>query len=160
MKRLDGEVAIIAGGSGDMGSSISKLFLHEGANVMAGDIRPLKTKSSSNNKYEMNNSFLDFSYTYEQDWTATAGYGFVTGGSGEITLDSSGTKYQTSDVSGFGLFGIFGMEWGRIEGLVGLRYSSIKYSGFRSQNTLQVDSPDEPYPISGIQLIFGVGYNF
>ena len=47
MKRLDGEVAIIAGGSGDMGSSISKLFLHEGANVMAGDIRPLKTKSSS-----------------------------------------------------------------------------------------------------------------
>lgn len=47
MKRLEGEVAIIAGGSGDMGSSISKLFLQEGANVMAGDIRPLKTKSSS-----------------------------------------------------------------------------------------------------------------
>ena len=47
MKRLEGEVAIIAGGSGDMGSSVSKLFLQEGANVVVGDIRPPKTKSSS-----------------------------------------------------------------------------------------------------------------
>ena len=108
----------------------------------------------------MKNSFLDFSYTYEQDWTATAGFGFVTGGSGEITLDSSGLKYGTTDVSGFGLFGIFGMEWDRIEGLVGLRYDNVKYSGFSSKNSLQVDSSNESYPISGIQLIFGVGYSF
>ena len=108
----------------------------------------------------MNNSFLDFSYTYEQDWTATAGIGFVNGGSGEITLDSSGLKYETTDVSGFSLFGIFGMEWDRIEGLVGLRYDNVKYSGFSTKNLLQVDSLDESYPISGIQLIFGVGYNF
>ena len=119
-----------------------------------------KTESSSNNKYEMNNSFLDFSYTYEQDWTATAGLGLVTGGSGEITLDSSGLIYETTDVSGFGLFGIFGMEWDRIEGLVGLRYDNVKYSGFRSLNTLQVDSLTETYPISGVQFIFGVGYSF
>ena len=108
----------------------------------------------------MNNSFLDLSYTHEEDWTATAGIGFVTGGSGEITLDSSGTRYQTSDVSGFGIFGIFGMEWDRIEGLVGLRYDNVKYSGFSSKNSLQVDSSNESYPISGIQLIFGVGYSF
>ena len=117
-----------------------------------------KTKSSSNNKYEMNNSFLDFSYTYEQDWTATAGVGFVTGGSGEITLDSSGTKYQTSDVSGFGLFGIFGMEWDRIEGLVGLRYDNVKYSGFSNKNSLQTVLDSSGESISGIQLIFGVGF--
>ena len=119
-----------------------------------------KTKSSSNNKYEMNNSFLDFSYTYEQDWTATAGIGFVTTGKGEITVYSSGLKYETTDVSGFGLFGIFGMEWDRIEGLVGLRYDNVKYSGFSSENSLQVDSLNESYPISGMQLIFGIGYSF
>ena len=119
-----------------------------------------KTESSSNNKYEMKNSFLDISYTHEEDWTATGGIGFVTTGKGEITVDSSGTIYQTSDVSGFGLFGIFGMEWDRLEGLVGLRYDNVKYSGFSSQNSLQVDSSNESYPISGIQLIFGVGYSF
>ena len=108
----------------------------------------------------MNNSFLDFSYTYEQDWTATAGIGFVTTGKGEITVDSSVLNYGTTSVSGFGLFGVFGMEWDRTEGLVGLRYDNVKYSEFRSQNTLQVDSPDESYSISGIQLIFGVGYSF
>ncbi len=119
-----------------------------------------KTKSSSNNKFEMNNSFLDLSYTYEEDWTATAGFGFVTGGSGEITLSPSGLIYETTDVSGFSLFGIFGMEWDRIEGLVGLRYDNINYSGFNSKNSLQNDSLTESYPISGMQFILGVGYSF
>jgi hypothetical protein len=68
--------------------------------------------------------------------------------------------YETTDVSGFSLFGIFGMELDRIEGLVGLRYDNVKYSGFRSLNTLQVDSLTETYPISGVQFIFGVGYSF
>ena len=58
----------------------------------------------------------------------------VTGGSGEITLSPSGLIYETTDVSGFSLFGIFGMEWDRIEGLVGLRYDNINYSGFNSKN--------------------------
>jgi len=52
------------------------------------------------------------------------------------------------------------MEWDRIEGLVGLRYDNVKYSGFSSKNSLQVDSSNESYPISGMQFIFGVGYSF
>ena len=52
------------------------------------------------------------------------------------------------------------MEWDRIEGLVGLRYDNINYSGFNSKNSLQDDSLTESYPISGMQFIFGVGYSF
>ena len=119
-----------------------------------------KTKSSSNNKYEMNNSFLDFSYTYEQDWTVTVGLGNVTSGNGTIILDSSETKYSTTSVSGTSLFGVFGMEWDEFEGLLGFRFNTSKYSGFHSQSSLQSDSIDESYSISGGQFMFGFGFSF
>ena len=120
-----------------------------------------KTNSSSNNKYEMNNSSLDFLYTtYEQDWTVTVGLGNVTSGNGTIILDSSETKYSTTSVSGKSLFGVFGMEWEDYEGLLGFRFNTSKYSGFQSQSPLQSDSIDESYSISGGQFMFGIGFSF
>jgi len=119
-----------------------------------------KTKSSSNNDYEMTNSTTDISYTYGEEWTVTVGLGNVSGGNGTIILSSSGTKYSTTSVSGTSLFGIFGMEWNDYEGLLGFRFNTSKYSGFQSQSPLQSDSIDESYSISGGQFMFGIGFSF
>ena len=116
-----------------------------------------KKTSSKNNVYEMKDSSLDLSYTldlsYIIDWTVTAGAGYVYGGKGSITSGSSDIKYETESVSGFGLFGLLGMVWEGLEGLIGVRYYSTNYTDF--DNSLGV-----PYSISSAQLVFGLGYNF
>ncbi len=131
-----------------------------------------KTTSSKNNVYEMKNSSLDLSYTldltYKLDlsyisveyWSATAGVGYVYGGKGSITSGSSAIKYETESVTGFGLFGLLGIEWDGLEGLIGVRYYRSNYTEFNSTNTSEVLSLGKPYPISGAQLIFGLGYSF
>ena len=120
-----------------------------------------KTKSSSNNEYEMINSTIDFSYTYGEVLTATLGVGNVTSGSGTIILSSSGLKYSTDSLSGKSLFVILGIELNDYEGLFGFTFNTSKYSAFQSQNSiLQTDSIDESYSISGGQFMFGVGFIF
>ena len=121
-----------------------------------------KRTSSKNNVYEMNNSSLDLSYTlglsYIIDWSATAGLGYVYEGKGVITSSSTAIKYGTESVSGFGLFGLLGIEWEDLEGLIGLRYYSVDYTDFISTNTSE--QLGIPYSISAAQLIFGLGYKF
>jgi len=125
-----------------------------------------KTTSSKNNVYEMKNSSLDLSYTLDltstivEDWSATAGLGYVYEGKGSITSASSAIKYETESVSGFGLFGLLGMVWEGLEGLIGVRYYSTNYTDFNSTNTSEVFSLGKPYAISSAQLIFGLGYSF
>ena len=120
-----------------------------------------KTTSSKNNVYEMKNSSLDLSYTLDltstivEDWSATAGLGYVYEGKGSITSASSAIKYETESVSGFGLFGLLGMVWEGLEGLIGVRYYSTNYTDFKSTNTSEVLSLGKPYSISDTQLIFG-----
>jgi len=118
-----------------------------------------KTTSSNNNVYEMKNSSLDLSYTIGEDWILIAGAGYVYGGKGSITSASSAIKYETESVSGFGLFGLLGMVWEGLEGLIGVRYYSTNYTEFKSTNTSEV-STVKPYSISDAQLIFGLGYSF
>ena len=116
--------------------------------------------------YEMKNSSLDLSYTLEltstivEDWSATAGLGYVYGGKGSITSAESAIKYETESISGFGLFGLLGIEWKGLEGLIGVRYYNTNYSDFISTNTSKVSSLGKPYVISSAQLIFGLGYSF
>ena len=121
-----------------------------------------KRTSSNNNVYEMNNSSLDLSYTlglsYIIDWSATAGLGYVYGGKGAIFSGSTAIQYETESVSGFGLFGLLGIEWEDLEGLIGLRYYSVDYTDFISTNTSE--KLGIPYSTSAAQLIFGLGYKF
>jgi len=123
-----------------------------------------KKTSSKNNVYEMKNSSLDLSYTldlsYIIDWTVTAGVGYVYGGKGAITSASSARKYETESVSGFGLFGLLGIVWEGLEGLIGARYYSTNYTELKSTNTSEVSTIEKPYVISDTQLIFGLGYSF
>jgi len=101
---------------------------------------------------------LDLSFII--DWTVTAGAGYVYGGKGSITSGSSAIKYESESVSGFGLFGLLGIEWKGLEGLIGVRYYNTNYSDFISTNTSKVSSLGKPYVISSAQLIFGLGYSF
>ena len=112
-----------------------------------------KYTAPTNDVYEMNNSSLDLSYTIGEDWILTAGAGYVFGGKGTVTFAESANKYETESVSGFGLFGLLGMVWEGLEGLIGVKYYSTNYTDFDNL-------PRVSYPISGAQLIFGLGYNF
>ena len=110
----------------------------------------------TNDVYEMNNSSLDLSYTIGEDWILTAGAGYVFGGKGTVTFAESANKYETESVSGFGLFGLLGMVWEGLEGLIGARYYSTNYTELKSTKTSKVYT----YAISDAQLIFGLGYSF
>ena len=115
-----------------------------------------KKTSSKNNVYEMKNSSLDLSYTldlsYIIDWSATAGLGYVYGGKGSITSAESAIKYETESISGFGLFGLLGIEWKGLEGLIGVRYYNTNYSDFISKNTSKVYLLGKPNVISSVLL--------
>ena len=164
--------ALLGNTSGKNSTSNSSLSLIWENYGLGFNQMSFKTTSSKNNVYEMKNSSLDLSYTldftYKLDlsyisveyWSATAGVGYVYGGKGSITSGSSAIKYETESVSGFGLFGLLGIEWDVLEGLIGVRYYRSNYTEFNSTNTSEVLSLGKPYPISGAQLIFGLGYSF
>lgn len=40
MARLEGKVAIVSGGASGIGAAVARLFVNEGARVMACDIQP------------------------------------------------------------------------------------------------------------------------
>jgi len=115
-----------------------------------------KYTAPTNDVYEMNNSSLDLSYTIGEDWILTAGAGYVFGGKGTVTFAESANKFETESVSGYGLFGLLGMVWEGLEGLIGARYYSTNYTELKSTKTSKVYT----YAISDAQLIFGLGYSF
>ena len=156
--------ALLGNTSGKASTSNSSLSLIWENYGLGFNQMSFKTTSSKNNVYEMKDSSLDLSYTldlsYLIDWTTTAGVGYVFGGKGAMTSASSGKKYETESVSGFGLFGLLGMVWEGLEFLIGVRYYSTNYTDFKSTNTSEVSTLGKPYSISDAQLIFGLGYSF
>ena len=156
--------ALLGNTSGKASTSNSSLSLLLENYGLGFNQMSFKTTSSKNNVYEMKDSSLDLSYTldlsYLIDWTTTAGIGYVFGGKGAMTSASSGKKYETESVSGFGLFGLLGMVWEVLEVLIGVRYYSTNYTDFKSTNTSEVFSLGKPYPINNAQLILGLGYSF
>ena len=150
--------ALLGNTSGKESTSNSSLSLIWENYGLGFNQMSFKTTSSKNNVYEMKNSSLDLSYTLDltstivEDWSATAGLGYVYEGKGSITSASSAIKYETESVSGFGLFGLLGMVWEGLEGLIGVRYYSTNYD---FKNSVGIT-----YSVSGAQLIFGLGYNF
>jgi hypothetical protein len=119
-----------------------------------------KSKTSTNNVLEMKNSSIDFSYTIGQDWILVAGTGFVYGGKGSIISGKTGHKYETESVSGFVLFGLLGIVWEDIEGLIGVRYYNINYKDFKSSINSENFSLSKPYSFSSAHLSLGLGYSF
>ena len=110
----------------------------------------------------MTNSSVDLSYTldlsYIFDWSATAGFGYVYDGKGSIASGSTAITYESESVSGYGLFGLFGIEWEGLGGLIGLRYYSVDYAEFKSTTTS--DKLGIAYSIGSADLILGIEYSF
>ena len=105
--------------------------------------------------------FIELSYTFDlseliyDSLTMTLGAGMP---SGEAKIISStNTEYNSSTVSGFTLFSVFGIEVSYFEILAGFRLNNITYSEFESSssNTLSGD-----YTAWGGQPMLGLGYSF
>ena len=85
----------------------------------------------------------------------TLGFGMP---SGEAKITSStNTLYNSSNVSGYTLFSVFGIDYGSFEVLAGFRLNNVTYSEFESSssNTLSGE-----YTAWGGQPTLGVGYSF
>jgi len=118
-----------------------------------------KSDSSGNNNYKLTNSSVDLSYTFDF-LSFTAGMGYVYEGKGVISNGDSDTNLETENVSGYGLFGIFGGEWFGLETLFGARFDKADYLDFKSTKTTNVVTVNNGLSISTIQLLLGLGYKF
>ena len=72
-------------------------------------------------------------------------------GDAKITTDKNAV-HNSSTVSGYTLFGVFGIEYSYFEILAGFRLNNIKYSEFKS---IAGD-----YTAWGGQPIIGIGFSF
>ena len=77
-------------------------------------------------------------------------------GDGKV-ISSTNTVYNSSTVSGFTLFSVFGIDFSSFEILAGFRLNNVTYSEFESSssNTLAGD-----YTAWGGQPMLGLGYSF
>jgi len=160
--------ALLGKTSGESITSNNSLLLIWKNYGLGSNQMSFKTTSSKNILYEMNNSSLDLSYTlFVKDYTITSGIGYIYEGKGDITVQSSKAIYSTEDFFGYGIFGIFGMQWFGIEALIGFRYSGIDYKEFQGTNTTELLTHEtshftleKKYSISGSSFLLGIGYNF
>jgi len=94
-------------------------------------------------KIELQTQFAELSYTFDlyrkssssseiifDSLTMTLGAGMPSG-EGKITTINN-TKHNSSKVSGYTLFSVFGIEFSAFEILVGCRLNNVKYSEFES----------------------------
>jgi len=114
--------------------------------------------SISGKTVELENTSMDFSYTYGDEYTLTLGSSTVS--SGELIVITSDSEiYTSSTVFGYGYFSIFGIEFGIFEILLGYKYIRYAFTGLESNTTttsLYMSSFDD----SGSQYLTGIGLVF
>ena len=93
----------------------------------------LKT-SISGDTYELENTLIELSYTFGDEFTLTIGGRSVT--SGKLTITSSGSEiFNSSNVEGSGYFSILGVEFGIFEILLGYQYISYVFTEIGTEST-------------------------
>jgi len=111
----------------------------------------------SGNTVDLENTSMDFSYTYGDEYTFTLGSSSVY--SGELSGITSDSKiYNSSNVFGYGYFSILGIEFGIFEILLGYKYIRYAFTGLESNTTtsLYMSSFDD----SGNLYLTGIGLVF
>ena len=106
---------------------------------------------------ELENTSMDFSYTYGDEYTLTLGSSSVS--SGElIAITSDSEIYTSSTVFGYGYFSILGIEFGIFEILLGYKYIRYAFTDLESNTTtsLYMSSFDD----SGSLYLTGIGLVF
>ena len=78
-------------------------------------------------------------------------------GDANITTTDKNTVHNSSTVSGYTLFGFFGIEYSYFEILAVFRLNNITYSEFESSSANTLDGD---YTAWGGQPILGLGFSF
>ena len=90
--------------------------------------------SISGTTVDLENTSMDFSYTYGDEYTLTIGSSSVY--SGKLSGTTSDSKiYNSSNVFGYGYFSILGIEFGIFEILLGYKYIRYSFSELESNTT-------------------------
>ena len=104
----------------------------------------------------LENTSIDLSYTFGDEYTLTLGSSAVS--SGKLTLTSSDSEiYNSSNVEGYGYFGILGVEYGIFEILLGYQYISYAFIELESEST---SSSLGRFRDSRSQYVTGIGLVF
>jgi hypothetical protein len=116
----------------------------------------LKT-SISGDTYDLENTLIEISYTFGDEFTLTLGGRSVT--TGKLTITSSDSEiFISSNVEGSGYFSILGIEFGIFEILLGYKYIRYAFTDLESNTTtsLYMSSFDD----SGSLYLTGIGLVF
>ena len=110
----------------------------------------------SGNTVDLENTSMDFSYTYGDEYTLTLGSSSVS--SGELIVITSDSEiYTSSTVFGYGYFSILGIEFGIFEILLGYKYIRYTFIDLESESTSLYWSS---YSNSGGHYLTGIGLVF
>jgi len=117
----------------------------------------LKYKTSHSEKsVELENTMIDLSYTFGDEYTFTLGSSTVYSGK-FIGTTSDGQKYNSTNVFGYGHFSIFGVEYGIFEILLGYQFVKYAYLDLESESTAIYWSS---FNDSGSLYLLGIGIVF
>ena len=117
----------------------------------------LKYKTSHSEKtVDLENTMIDLSYTFGDEYTLTLGSSAVYSGK-FIGTTSDGQKYNSTNVFGYGHFSIFGVEYGIFEILLGYQFIKYAYLDLESESTAIYWSS---FNDSGSLYLLGIGIVF
>jgi hypothetical protein len=115
----------------------------------------LKT-SISGDTYDLENTLIEISYTFGDEFTLTLGGRSVT--TGKLTITSSDSElFNSSNVEGSGYFSILGIEFGIFEILAGFQYTSYVFTEIETESTSAYWGSFED---SGGLYVTGIGFAF
>ena len=117
----------------------------------------LKYKTSHSEKsVDLENTMIDLSYTFGDEYTLTLGSSSIYSGK-FIGTTSDSQKYNSTNVFGYGHFSIFGVEYGIFEILLGYQYVKYAYLDLESESTAIYWSS---FNDSGSLYLLGIGIVF
>ena len=117
----------------------------------------LKYKTTHSEKsVDLENTMIDLSYTFGDEYTFTLGSSTVYSGK-FIGTTSDGQKYNSTNVFGYGHFSIFGVEYGIFEILLGYQYIKYAYLDLEHESTAIYWSS---FNDSGSLYLLGIGIVF
>ena len=117
----------------------------------------LKYKTSHSEKtVDIENTMIDLSYTFGDEYTFTLGSSAVYSGK-FIGTTSDSQKYNSTNVFGYGHFSIFGVEYGIFEILLGYQFMKYAYLDLESESTAIYWSS---FNDSGNLYLLGIGIVF
>ena len=112
--------------------------------------------SISGTTVDLENTSMDFSYTYGDEYTLMLGGSSVS--SGKLSGITSDSKiYSSTNVFGYGFFSILGIEFGIFEILLGYKYIRYSFIDLESESTSLYWSS---FSDSGNLYLTGIGLAF